>query len=133
MFVGPVLAVPFMLLSVQGIGNGLESVPVITRIAMYFSYLRYGLEGIGAAIYGGDREVLPCPDSEDYCPYRQPKYLLKFVGLDYGVYWVDVTVLLFCLILFRSISFYLLKQRLSPNRAFTSLHSIGKLVKSYIR
>lgn len=77
MFMGPVLSVPLMLLSSYGMGWGDEPVPALIRLAMNFSYLRYGLEGIIVTIYGLDRETLPC--STDYCHLREPKSLLKHV------------------------------------------------------
>lgn len=63
MFVGPCLAVPLMLLAVYGLGQG-QNIPVLIRIAMYFSYLRYAMEGLVISIYGGGRPQLPCPEDE---------------------------------------------------------------------
>lgn len=78
MFAGPVLSVPLMLLACYGMGSGSANIPVLIRIAMKMSYLRYGLEGIIVTMYGSGREQLPCPI--DYCHLREPEILLKHVS-----------------------------------------------------
>jgi hypothetical protein len=79
MFTGPVLSVPLMLLSCYGMGSGSETIPFLIRIAMSFSYLRYGLEGIIVTMYGNDRQPLDCPI--DYCHLREPVQLLRHVNI----------------------------------------------------
>lgn len=130
MFVGPVLTVPLMLLAVYGFGSGTESIPVLIRIAMYFSYLRYALEGIiSAMLY--NRGKLPCPEEEDFCYYSDMDFFVKEMGMENSVYWVDLGALIVCYVLFRAGSFYLLRQRLTPNKTFRALKVIGNLVKSH--
>lgn len=131
MFVGPAASVPIMLLAVYGMGTGSDGIPWHIRIAMSFSFLRYGLEGIVFAIYGNDRPDLPCPIEEIHCIYRNPKQLIEVMGLGHAQFWPNFFVLLLVFILFRLTSLYLLRQRLSPNKTFQMLNYIGRIVKSH--
>ncbi|KAG5863623.1 ATP-binding cassette sub-family G member 1, partial [Gonioctena quinquepunctata] len=129
MFVGPVAAVPFMLLAVYGYGSGYDTIPTLVKIAMYFSYLRYSLEGLINAMLL-DREKLSCPESEEICYYTDLSYFMKEMGLEKTAYWTNVLVLFAIFILFRGGSYYLLRQRLSPNKTFLALQYIGRFIKS---
>lgn len=69
-FMGPAMSVPLMLLAVYGIGSGDDPLPIVWRLARACSFLRYGIEGLVAAIYGPPRNDLVCPDHVDYCEYK---------------------------------------------------------------
>ncbi|KAJ8947544.1 hypothetical protein NQ318_005023, partial [Aromia moschata] len=131
MFVGPVATVPFMLLAVYGFGSGYDTIPVLIKVAMYFSYLRYSLEGLIHAMLK-NRKKLECPESEEFCLYTDLTFFIKEMGMENTIYWVDVVALVGVLILFRGGSYYLLRQRLSPNKTFLALQYIGRLVKSHL-
>lgn len=131
MFVGPVVTVPVMLLAVYGFGSGYETIPILIKIAMYFSYLRYGLEGMIHAMLT-DRKKLECPDTEDFCVYNDLDYFVREMGMGNTIYWLDVLALLIILVIFRGSSYYLLRQRLNPNKTFIALQYVGRFVKSYI-
>lgn len=131
MFVGPVATVPFMLLAVYGFGSGYDTIPTLIKIAMYFSYLRYSLEGLIHAMLK-DRAKLSCPDTEEYCIYTDLNFFIKDMGMENTMYWIDVLVLCFIFILFRGGSYYLLRQRLAPNKTFIALQYIGRLIKSHV-
>ncbi|XP_047530560.1 ATP-binding cassette sub-family G member 1 isoform X2 [Vanessa atalanta] len=130
MFVGPVVAVPMMLLAVYGIGSGDEAPPLIWRLARYCSFMRYGLEGLIMAVYGPPRDDLICPADEDYCEYKNVKYFVKLMGMS------DVSITVVFLMLFVSLlamnlgAYYLLRQRLSPNYAFRAIKLIGRFIKT---
>lgn len=130
MFVGPVVTVPLMLLAVYGFGSGYSSIPILIRIAMHFSYLRYALEGLIAAMLY-NRPPLKCPETEDFCLYKDLKFFVKEMGMENAIYWVDILALCVCLVLFRGAGFYLLRQRLTPNKTFVALQVIGRLIKSH--
>ncbi|XP_034952375.1 ATP-binding cassette sub-family G member 1-like [Chelonus insularis] len=130
MFVGPALTVPLMLVAVQGLGSP-EPLPIYRTLVMYLSYIRYGLEALIVATYGYDREKLPCPPEEDYCHYRVPRELLRAMGMEHCDFWVDFGALIAILIILKVIAFYLLKQRLRPNKTFQTLYLIGRLLKSH--
>lgn len=131
MFVGPVATVPFMLLAVYGFGSGYDTIPALIKIAMYFSYLRYSLEGLIHAMLT-DRAKLECPEDVDYCLFTDLKYFVKEMGVENTIFWLDVSALVFMTILLRAGSYYLLRQRLSPNKTFLALQYIGRIIKSYI-
>ncbi|CAH0714158.1 unnamed protein product, partial [Brenthis ino] len=132
MFVGPVAAVPLMLLAVYGIGSGDEAPPLIWRLARSCSYMRYGLEGLIVAIYGPPRDDLICPDDVVYCEYKNVKYFVKMMGMSGVSFWVDITVLFAMLFGMNFAAYYLLRQRLSPNYAFRAIKVIGRFIKSKI-
>ena len=134
MFVGPVVAVPIMLLAVYGIGgNGKSNIPVLIRLMMSMSYLRYGLEGIVESIYGFDRRDMICPDTEFFCPYKSPKFLLFVMGMDDINYFVSIFALIAFYLSFNTIAFFMIRHRLSLNsRNFLAVQYIGRLVKTHL-
>lgn len=121
-----------MLLAVYGIGSGDLPVPLHWRLAMYCSYLRYGLEGLVVAIYGSGRTDLACPEDEIYCEYKSPKYFIRMMGMKDASFAFDLSMLIFFLVAFNACGYYLLRQRLSPNRTFKALKYIGRFVKSHM-
>lgn len=131
MFVGPVVTVPIMLLAVYGFGSGYETIPILIKIAMYFSYLRYSLEGMIHAMLTG-RQKLDCPETEEFCIYNDLEFFVREMGMENTIYWLDIVALLIILFIFRAGSYYLLRQRLSPNKTFIALQYMGRFVKSYI-
>ncbi|CAG9861384.1 unnamed protein product [Phyllotreta striolata] len=131
MFIGPVISVPFMLLAVYGFGSGYDTIPPLIKIAMYFSYLRYSLEGLIHAMLT-DRQKLDCPETEEYCIYTDLNFFVKEMGMEHTKFWMDVAVLCFIIVLFKGGSYYLLRQRLRPNKTFIALQYIGRLVKSHL-
>ncbi|XP_057335911.1 ATP-binding cassette sub-family G member 1-like [Microplitis mediator] len=129
MFVGPAITVPLMLVAVQGLGSP-DPLPIYRTLVMYSSYIRYALEALIISTYGYNREKLPCPPEEDYCHYRVPRELLRAMGMENCVFWVDFAALVGILILFKAIAFYLLRQRLRPNKTFRALYLFGRLIKN---
>lgn len=131
-FTGPALSVPLMLLAVYGIGFGDLPIPLHFRLAMYCSYLRYGLEGLVVAIYGYGRPDLYCPDDVIYCEYKSPKFFIRMMGMKDASFAFDFSMLVFFFVAFNACGYYLLRQRLSPNRTFKALKYIGSFVKSHM-
>ncbi|XP_039285329.1 LOW QUALITY PROTEIN: ATP-binding cassette sub-family G member 1 [Nilaparvata lugens] len=130
-FVGPAVSVPLMLLAVYGLGTGSKYIPSHIRFAMYFSYLRYGLEGLISSIYGGGRTKMVCPDSEIYCQLREPKALLKEVGMEDVNYWLDIAALAVSFLVFKVICYVLLRRRLKSTQSFGALGFIGRFIKTH--
>lgn len=130
-FVGPALSVPFMLLAVYGLGTGSEHIPILIRIAMYFSYLRYGLEGLVMAVYGNGRKKMVCPPTQAFCELLYPDELLRQVGMENVNYWVDIVALTVMFILFKLLCYFLLRMRLSTTPSRIALSFIGRFVKSH--
>lgn len=130
-FLGPTLSVPLMLFAIQGMGET-EPVSMFRKLIMYLSYIRYGLEALSLSIFGYNREPIPCPAEEQYCEFRLPRYMLKIMQMETATYWFDIVSLVFILITTKVIAFYLLRQRLQPNRTFQALRLIGRLVKEQL-
>lgn len=130
MFLGPALSVPFMLLAVYGFGSGYENIPGLIKFAMHFSYLRYSLEALIHTMLS-NREKLVCPEEEDICVWTDLDYFMKEMGMDNTVLWLDFVALVIMILVFRACSYYLIRQRLSPNKTFLALDYIGRLVKSH--
>lgn len=130
MFVGPTISVPLMLVAIQGIGES-EGLPIYRKMIMYLSYIRYGLEGLITALYGYNREKLYCPTTEIFCEFQMPRQLLVTMQMEHAVLWVDIIALVFILVILKVLTYYLLRQRLRPNRAFQALNLIGRLVKNH--
>ncbi|XP_046388191.1 ATP-binding cassette sub-family G member 1-like [Ischnura elegans] len=141
MFVGPTLSVPLMLLAAYGCGTtGTSHVPLLIRLLMRLSYLRYGLEGIIASVYAGDppRPLLPCRPPADYCHLREANSIMRTVGMEGVNFWVALASLVATFILFRAASYALLRWRLcGAGRAFsgarsplTTLNLVGRFVKT---
>ncbi|XP_017798137.1 PREDICTED: ATP-binding cassette sub-family G member 1-like [Habropoda laboriosa] len=129
-FVGPAISVPLMLVAVQGLGES-ETLPIYRRLIMYLSYIRYGLENLITALYGFNRENLYCPPTEIFCEFRAPRQILHTMQMEHVVFWLDFLALTIILVLMKVLTFYLLRQRLKPNKTFQALHLIGTLVKSH--
>ncbi|KAG8228308.1 hypothetical protein J437_LFUL007026 [Ladona fulva] len=141
MFVGPTLSVPLMLLAAYGIGmTGTSHVPLPIRLMMRFSYLRYGLEGIVAAVYGGDppRALLPCRPPADYCHLREANSIMRTLGMEGVNFWIAMVSLIISFVFFRLVSYSLLRWRLcGMGRAFSgarsplaTLNLVGRFVKA---
>lgn len=122
MFVGPVVSVPMILLSIYGIGYGREiPIPLIMKIFMSFSYLRHGLEGVMAALYGNNRGDSLCPDTEMFCMFKKPSFLLELLGFTELNYLTSVAFLIAYYLLFTTAAFLMIRHRLS----FTSTNLIA--------
>lgn len=130
-FVGPALTVPLMLVAVQGMGET-EALPIYRRLVMYLSYIRYGLEGLITALYGYNRGKLYCPPTELFCEFKMPKQILLTMQMEHVVMWMDIVALILILVFLKVLTYYLLRQRLRPNRTFRALNLIGRLVKSHL-
>ncbi|XP_044749960.1 ATP-binding cassette sub-family G member 1-like [Coccinella septempunctata] len=130
LFLGTTSKVPMMLLATYGFGSGYDAIPGWIRFSMYFDYLRYSMEGLMATMLR-NREIIPCPEEEDWCLYTDVSYFLRSMGMENSIIWVDIVALVIFLIVFRIVGFYLLKQRLRPNKYLKAVYVVAKLVKSH--
>ncbi|CAO1322623.1 unnamed protein product [Diamesa serratosioi] len=133
MFVGPILTVPLMLLSVYGMGTGKYNTPLFVRLLMSLSYLRYGLEGIVEAIYGFDRKALICPSEEVFCVYKKPDFLLRLMGFEDLNFTVSVSALVVFYLTFNFLAFIMIRRRLSARSSNSwAVQYISRAVKNYL-
>lgn len=133
MFLGPAAAVPIMLLSVYGMGFGKETViPIYIKILMSLSYLRYGLEGLVAAMYGYDRANTICPDTEVYCIFSNSKFLRTVLGFEEVSFQYAITGLIINYLIFSIIAFYMVKFRISTAASnYVVVQYASRFVKKY--
>ncbi|XP_075224132.1 ATP-binding cassette sub-family G member 1 [Lycorma delicatula] len=111
-FIGPTLQVPMMMFS--GFGVSLRDIPRYLHWGTYLSYLRYSLEGYVAAIYGMDRETLPCDIY--YCHYKYPEKFMREIAMRGDQFWNDIYALLLTLIITRVFAYLLLRWRIQSLR-----------------
>lgn len=134
MFVGPVFTVPLMLLAVYGIGFGRGVIiHSYVRLLMSLSYLRYGLEGLIAAIYGYNRTDMICPEEEVYCQYVKAQYLMINMGFENVDYFMSIIAVCIFYLIFNFFAYYLIKRRLSIKRTnLIAVQYIGQFVKTHL-
>ncbi|XP_067210700.1 ATP-binding cassette sub-family G member 1 isoform X2 [Linepithema humile] len=130
-FTGPALSCPLILFAVQNFGIN-DPQPLYRIILMYASYIRYGLEALIVATYGYGRKKLPCPVEEVYCHYGAPKEIFRLIGMENSPnFWLDLFALSVILFISKGILYYLLWQRVRPNKTFQRIKIVNKLIQSY--
>lgn len=97
-----------------GFGVTLRDLPSYLKWGSYISYLRFGLEGYIAAIYGRNRKNLEC--AEVYCHYKKPKIFLNDIAMRDDQFLNDVIALLIMLVATRTFAYYLLRWKLKASR-----------------
>jgi len=112
-FIGPTISVPFMMFA--GFGVTLRDMPRYLYPGTYISYLKYGLEGMVGAIYGGNRAILAC-DEADYCHYRYPQKFLSEISMRGDRFWYDVFWLSVMTLFFRIACYYVLRAKIMAVR-----------------
>ncbi|KAJ3646426.1 hypothetical protein Zmor_024014 [Zophobas morio] len=128
MFVGPVMMVPFIIFCAYGFGEGYASIPILIKILMRCSYLRYSFEALVLVMLRGRK--LECPETEEFCMFTNLDEFIEIMAMNNGILWVDIVALVLFLIVVRSASYYLLRQRLMPNKTFMALQYIGRFIKT---
>ncbi|GAB0095927.1 ATP-binding cassette sub-family G member 1 [Sergentomyia squamirostris] len=86
--------------------------PEVMRIISYFSFKRYSLEGLVLAIYDNNRSSLWCPDSELYCHYKNPMYLINELGMTPTNFNFDLYMMLIQMCAIKTLTYFTLKRRM---------------------
>lgn len=108
-FVGPILTIPTTLFAGYLVPFG--DLPSYLKWCAYTSYIRYGFEGMMIAIYGFDRDPIPC--REDFCPIQDGReYLEQYSMNDDSLYARNMYVLASFTIAIRIATFFVLRYRL---------------------
>ncbi|XP_030380511.1 ATP-binding cassette sub-family G member 4 [Scaptodrosophila lebanonensis] len=117
MFMGPVMAVPLILLSTYGIGYGSKETYIspFMRFLMSLSYLRHGMEGLVAALYDFGRADTICAETELFCMFKKSQFLLNFLGFNNMNYLWSVSCLIAFYILFTIAAYVMIRQRLKKS------------------
>ncbi|XP_047119631.1 ATP-binding cassette subfamily G member 4-like [Schistocerca piceifrons] len=122
----PATVAPMLVLSAYGFGHGTAMEPVMTVLSG-FSYLRYGLVGLTSALYSHGRAPLYCDDV--FCLYKDPKRLLRDVGMDGASTLLQVVALVGFIFLYRTIAYFALRYRLTIEFSNKLLSYIAKILR----
>ncbi|KAG5305787.1 ABCG1 protein, partial [Pseudoatta argentina] len=87
--------------------------PRILYYVSYINYYRFAFDGLIQAIYGFQREAIPCPSNIDYCHLRMPSLILEELNMTKSIFWVDVIVLFAWFVVIRTVAYVTLKRKLS--------------------
>ncbi|GLV33101.1 uncharacterized protein CBL_10448 [Carabus blaptoides fortunei] len=129
MFLSILINTPLTCLA--GYGLGFKEIPPLTFILIRLNYLRYGVEAYVDAVFEG-QDKIPCPESSVYCMYTYKKDIMTFYNIEYTNYWVNVAALLAFVIFTKALGLFMLRQRLTPNKAVTSLKVLVAFIKTRI-
>lgn len=132
MFMGPVLAVPLILLSIYGIGYGGGTyISPLMRFLMHLSYLRHGMEGLVASLYDYGRADTICEDTEIFCSFKKSKVLLAFLGFEHMHYLWSLTCLIGFYLLFTVAAYIMIRQRLKKSSVNPIFAYVLQLLTKY--
>lgn len=121
-----VTVAPCVILCICGMGYG-PNIEYYMKILMSLSYIRYALVSASQALFA-NREPFECYD-EIYCHYKEPKHLLRDVGMLNASYTINLLVLIAFLITFRILAYIILKYRVTgQTRNNVLINYIRKIV-----
>ncbi|XP_054263719.1 ATP-binding cassette sub-family G member 1-like [Macrosteles quadrilineatus] len=106
---GPLAILPWLIFS--GFFLLLPDAPHYLQWLFHISYLKYAIEGLMQAIYGYDRDKIPC--SVDYCHFRAPEKFLKQLSMHEANYWVCLSVIASLYLIVKVVTYYILRYRLT--------------------
>ncbi|XP_063985071.1 ATP-binding cassette sub-family G member 4-like [Diachasmimorpha longicaudata] len=104
-----------MLMLFAGFFVFFKHMPVFMYYVSYLSYMRYSLETLVQAVYGYNREKLPCPEDKLYCHYRTPKTILDEVGMIDINLWMNVGILAANCVVLRIVGYCTLRRKISAS------------------
>lgn len=123
--VGPATAAPLLALCCYGMGFG-KHIETSMRALMSLSYLRYGVSGFSLALYT-NRPVMECPIT--FCMYADPSTLLRDLGMENDIYYMQIVVLLVFTTIHRAIAYGALRYRLTAEFSNKFMIYISKFLK----
>ena len=102
-----------MMMTLAGFLVFFNHMPRILYYVSYINYYRFAFDGLIQAIYGFQREAIPCPSNIDYCHLRMPSLILEELSMTKSIFWIDVIVLLAWFMVIRTVAYVTLKRKLS--------------------
>ncbi|KYM98650.1 ATP-binding cassette sub-family G member 1 [Cyphomyrmex costatus] len=87
--------------------------PLTLYYVSYMNYYRFAFDGLIQAIYGFQREAIPCPSNVDYCHLRIPSLILEELKMTKSKFWIDVVILFAWFVVVRTMAYVTLKRKLS--------------------
>ncbi|KAG5329787.1 ABCG4 protein, partial [Acromyrmex charruanus] len=102
-----------MMVTLAGYLIFFNHMPRILYYVSYINYYRFAFDGLIQAIYGFQREAIPCPSNIDYCHLRMPSLILEELSMTKSIFWVDVIVLFAWFVVIRTVAYVTLKRKLS--------------------
>jgi len=127
--VAPASFSPLLALAAYGMGHG-EAIEGSMSFLMSLSYLRYGLVAITNSLYGHNRPILSCVGSEiEYCHYKDPKLLLRDLGMADTTTLEQILALFAFAVLYRFVAYLALRYRLTSEFSNQVLNYIAKILR----
>lgn len=127
--VAPASVSPLLALAAYGMGHG-EAIEGSMSFLMGLSYLRYGIVAITSSLYGHNRPLLSCPENEtDYCHYKDPKLLLRDLGMADTTTLEQILALFAFAVIYRFVAYLALRYRLTSEFSIQVLNYIAKILR----
>jgi hypothetical protein len=127
--VAPASFSPLLALAVYGMGHG-GAIEGSMSFLMGLSYLRYGLVAITDSLYGHGRPLLSCLGSDFvYCHYKDPKLLLRDLGMADTTTLGQIMALLGFALVYRFVAYLALRYRLTSEFSNQVLNYIAKILR----
>lgn len=125
----PASCSPLIALAAYGMGHG-EAIEGSMAFLMGLSHVRYGLVAIINSLYGHNRPLLSCLASEtDYCHYKDPKLLLRDLGMADSTTLGQILALLAFVVIYRFVAYLALRYRLTSEFSNQVLNYIAKILR----
>ncbi|XP_028178023.1 ATP-binding cassette sub-family G member 4 [Ostrinia furnacalis] len=106
--IGPASIAPFLGLAIYGFDFA-HRIPLLMNIVMKTSFIRCGVVAMVLTIFGFGRTPLDCKDV--YCHFAKPDVLLKYLDIERTSVWLEITIMISIMLVFRSLCFIGLKWR----------------------
>lgn len=123
----PMMLVPACVVAVYGMGFG-QHIESFMSILMSLSYVRYLLEATCVSLYS-NRPNMNCPTGYSICLYKDPKLILRDLGMLNTSLLTQFIVLINFYIFIRILAYFALRYRLNKELSNKVITYMKKLLK----